>query len=92
MLKSVICILYLIWNFAVFLLMAADKYKARSGRWRIPERTLILCAFLLGAAGEVLGGIVFHHKTRKKKFLLAWPIALIVNACVLLFLRFYCFP
>ena len=41
-------------NAAAFLLMLADKVKARKNRWRIPERTLIGSALLGGSIGALL--------------------------------------
>ena len=51
-------------NVAAFLLMGADKGRARRGVWRVPERSLFLPALLGGALGGVLGMQVFRHKTR----------------------------
>ena len=51
-----------------FVLFGGDKAKAIRGKWRIPESTLLLCAFLLGAPGGLLGMIIFRHKIRKWKF------------------------
>jgi uncharacterized membrane protein YsdA (DUF1294 family) len=36
----------------------------------------------MGAVGSLLGSKVFHHKTRKKKFRIGLPLALIVNIAV----------
>ena len=55
--------------------MGIDKKRARSQAWRIPERTLILTAFLGGGMGALLGMYVFHHKTRHMKFLVLVPVA-----------------
>ncbi len=73
-------IAFLIWNLVTFVLMGADKRRAEKERWRIPERTLLFCAFLLGGLGETLGALVFRHKTRKWKFRLGLPLSLMVNA------------
>ena len=72
-------IAFLIWNLITFVLMGVDKRRAENGKWRIPERTLLLCALLLGAPGAILGALVFRHKTRKWKFRLALPFMLILN-------------
>lgn len=58
-----------------FALMGIDKKRARCQAWRIPERTLILTAFLGGGMGALLGMYVFHHKTRHMKFLILMPVA-----------------
>ena len=66
-------------NAAAFLLMLADKRKARKNRWRIPERTLILTALLGGSIGALLGMYTFRHKTRHLKFTLGIPAILIAQ-------------
>jgi len=64
-------------NALAFVLMLADKQKARRKRWRIPERTLMLTALLGGSVGALLGMYLFRHKTRHLKFTLGVPAILI---------------
>lgn len=59
-----VCLLLAV-NVLSFLLMGADKRRAREGRRRIRERTLLLVAACFGALGGTLGMFFFHHKTRK---------------------------
>ena len=61
-------------NAAAFTLYGLDKSFAVKHKWRIPEATLILVACLGGAPGAGLGMLVFHHKTKKKKFRVTIPI------------------
>lgn len=63
-------------TFAAF---GIDKYKARTGRWRIRERTLFLLALLGGGVGAFLGMKVFHHKTLHKKFVIGIPIIMLTQ-------------
>ena len=63
-------------NAAAFVLMLADKRKARKNRWRIPERTLILSAALGGSIGALLGMYTFRHKTKHPKFYIGIPVIL----------------
>ena len=37
------------WNVAAFCLMGVDKWKAKHGRWRLPEKVLFLSAWPGGA-------------------------------------------
>lgn len=74
-------------NIAAWLMYGLDKWKAKSGAWRIPERTLLLTAFLGGAAGALAGMLLFRHKTRKPKFIVGVSLMLAVH-CVILWLVF----
>jgi uncharacterized membrane protein YsdA (DUF1294 family) len=62
--------------------MGVDKLIAKLDGWRVSEATLLGTAFCMGAVGSLLGSKVFHHKTRKKKFRIGLPLALIVNIAV----------
>ena len=75
---GIICLM----NLIAFILFGVDKYKASHDLWRIPESTLILFAFLGGAIGALAGMKVFHHKTRKIKFRILIPAALVFNIAV----------
>lgn len=78
--ESVICILLSVWlavvNLTGLVLMAADKSRARRGRWRVPEHMLFLTALLGGAAGSWAGMYLFRHKTRHWYFVLGMPLIL----------------
>lgn len=63
-------------NAAGFLLMLADKLKAKKNRWRIRESTLITVAALGGSVGSLLGMYAFRHKTQHLKFTLGIPLIL----------------
>ncbi len=51
-----------------FLMYGMDKFKAVHGYWRTPEARLLAVGFFGGAAGALLGMLVFHHKTRHGVF------------------------
>lgn len=76
-------------NAAGFLLMLADKQKARKKQWRIPEATLIAVAALGGSVGSLLGMYTFRHKTRHPKFYVGIPVLLILQLCAACVLCFY---
>ena len=73
-------------NVAAFLLMGADKGRARRGVWRVPERTLFLPALLGGALGGTLGMKVFRHKTRHWYFRWGFPLLLVLQIGLLAWL------
>lgn len=73
-------------NAAGFLLMLADKLKAKKKKWRIPEATLMTVAAVGGSIGSLAGMYTFRHKTRHPKFTIGIPVILalqIVLATVL---------
>ena len=70
-------------NGMAFLLMGLDKYKSIKGRWRIKESTLLAVAFAMGGIGSLAGSLVFRHKTRKPKFRILLPAAVLLNLAVI---------
>ena len=66
-------------NLLCFLLMGADKSRARRGARRIPEATLLLFAILGGSVGGILGMLLFRHKTRHAAFALGLPLILLAQ-------------
>ena len=73
-------------NAAAFVLMLADKHKAKKNRWRIPERTLIGSAALGGSIGALVGMYTFRHKTKHLKFTLGIPAILIAQIALAVWL------
>ncbi len=74
---------YVVWNIGVFLLYGIDKWKAKTGRWRIPEKTLILCAVFFGAVGAYFGMKKFRHKTKHTKFKILIPLLMLLNLAII---------
>ena len=73
-------LLYLILiNAAAFVLMLADKLKAKRSAWRIPERVLIGSALLGGSVGALAGMYTFRHKTKHIQFTLGIPVILVAQ-------------
>ncbi len=77
-----VCYLLLI-NIFSFVMYGIDKRRAVRGKWRIPEKTLLLTAFGGGSIGALAGMCLFHHKTRKLKFLILVPLALVLHLFIL---------
>lgn len=75
-------------NLLGFLVMYIDKKKAKYGKWRIPEKTLMLIALLGGSVGTIIGMYLFRHKTQKLKFTLGFPTILITE--IILVIYFVC--
>lgn len=70
-------------NLVSFCLMAYDKRCAKSGRRRVPEKTLFLAAACFGGLGGVLGMTLCRHKTKHWYFRLFFPVLLIVQIALL---------
>ena len=69
------CLYYLaLINVITFIVYGIDKLKAKKGRWRIPESTLLLLAIVGGSMGAWCGMRVWHHKTLHKKFRYGIPL------------------
>ena len=69
-------------NVISFSLMAYDKRCARSGKRRVPEKTLFLTAALFGAAGGTAAMWVFRHKTKHWYFAVFFPLMTAIQAAI----------
>lgn len=76
-------------NAAEFTLMLADKEKARRGRWRIPEATLMWVAALGGSIGSLAGMYAVRHKTRHRKFTVGIPLLLLAQLLLAVVVLWY---
>lgn len=73
-------------NLLLFVLMGADKARARRGARRIPEAALFLTAILGGSFGGVCGMYAFRHKTLHRSFRLGFPLILVCQLALAVFL------
>lgn len=73
---EILLVYLLLINAAAFVLMLADKRKAKRGAWRIPEKTLLGMAAIGGSVGAIAGMYVFRHKTKHPKFYIGLPLIL----------------
>ena len=73
-------------NIATFFLYGIDKYKAKKGRWRISEATLLLMAVIGGSIGAWGGMRIWHHKTMHKKFKYGIPLIIIMQIALVVYL------
>ena len=78
----------LVMNCIAFLMYGLDKRKAEKDRWRIPEFTLIVLAVLGGSVGALAGMLVFHHKTKKPKFVIGVPLIFLLQTAALIALMY----
>lgn len=86
MTEHLVLLYLIIVNAAAFLLMLADKLKAKRGAWRIPETTLMGIAAIGGSVGALAGMYLFRHKTKHIKFTLGIPVILIGQIALVIWL------
>ena len=72
-------------NVLTFIVYGVDKWKAKRGRWRMPEATLMGLAALGGSVGAWLAMQLFRHKTQKKKFRYGVPALFVLQVAAVLF-------
>ena len=76
---KIFLVFYIIMNLVTFILYGADKAKAKKGKWRIPEKTLLLFAACFGGLGAFLGMTIFRHKTKHTSFRILVPVCMILQ-------------
>lgn len=78
-------------NALAFVLMLADKRRARKNLWRIRESTLFATAIAGGSIGILTGMYAARHKTRHRSFVMGIPLILAVQTIglVLALMYFY---
>jgi uncharacterized membrane protein YsdA (DUF1294 family) len=70
-------------NVLTFFVYGIDKWRAKQGRWRISEATLLMLAIIGGSIGALLGMRIWHHKTMHKKFKYGLPLILLAQIALL---------
>ena len=73
-------------NAIAFVVYGIDKLKAKKGKWRITESTLLLLAIIYGSIGAWFGIKVWHHKTLHKKFKYGIPLIVIVQIAIAVYI------
>ncbi len=77
--QIILLAIFLQLNLITFIIYGIDKFKAKKSKWRIPESTLLLLAFIGGSIGAWLGLKVWRHKTQHKKFYIGIPLIMIAQ-------------
>ena len=70
-------------NIIAFIVYGIDKLKAKQGKWRITEATLLLLAIIGGSIGAWCGVKVWHHKTLHKKFRYGIPLIIAIQIAMI---------
>ncbi|MBQ6135248.1 MAG: DUF1294 domain-containing protein [Bacilli bacterium] len=66
-------------NILGFVLMGLDKYFSIKDQYRISENTLLSVALIGGSVGSYIGMFFFHHKTKKRRFLIGIPCCILLH-------------
>lgn len=76
-------------NLIAFILMGLDKWRAKRGKWRIPEKNLWFSAIMGGALGSLVGMQLFRHKTKHKVFTIGMPLVIILHITIIIGIYVY---
>jgi uncharacterized membrane protein YsdA (DUF1294 family)/cold shock CspA family protein len=69
---------YLAMSFLTFALYREDKFRAKRGNWRIPEKTLHLCELAGGWLGGFVAQRTLRHKSSKSSYqVVFWGIVIL---------------
>ena len=74
-------------NVLTFFVYGVDKWRAKQGKWRISEATLLMLAVIGGSVGALLGMRIWHHKTMHKKFKYSLPLILLAQIALIYFIN-----
>lgn len=72
-----------------WILYAADKRKAKKGKWRIPEATLLGMGFCGGAIGALLAMNTLRHKTKHWYFWAVNVVGLLLHILIAVWIVLY---
>jgi uncharacterized membrane protein YsdA (DUF1294 family) len=84
MLLPIYSVILVMLSVITYALYAGDKKKAKKGKWRTPEATLLGFSFFGGAIGGTFAMFHLRHKTKHWYFKavnflgLAWQFALLI--------------
>ena len=69
-------------NLTGFIVVAADKYRARKRKWRIPEATIFMIAAAGGSIGVYSAMLIYRHKTRHWYFISGIPLIILIQIVI----------
>ena len=84
-LHQIIIYYLLVINAVAFFVYGIDKLKAKKGKWRISEASLLLLAVIGGSVGAWAGMKAWHHKTMHKKFRYGLPLIALLHLSLVLY-------
>ena len=78
----ILIVFEILMSFITAIFYKIDKSKAKKGKWRTKEKTLLLLPWLLGGIGGFIGIYVIRHKTNHWYFVLNNFIALVIQFAI----------
>lgn len=84
--NEIIAVYIIIVSAICFALMGIDKSRAKHGKWRISEKTLLSVAIIGGACGGLIAMLLFRHKTRHAIFAFGLPLLAALQIFFLIYL------
>lgn len=84
---KILLIYLVVINVLTFLDFGLDKWKAKNGKWRTPESSLLMMAVAGGSIGAWWGMNTFHHKTNHLKFKYGIPLIFILQVLLIGWMR-----
>lgn len=82
--EKYILIYLIVINLITFIVFAIDKICAIKKKWRYKEVSLFGMCFVGGAIGGFLAMHLFHHKTKKKVFVIGVPLIIIIHLVIII--------
>ena len=74
-------------NASAFIVYGWDKFCAKQGWQRIPEKILLLLAVLGGSVGAIAAMFLFRHKTLHLKFRYGVPVIFVLQMAGIIYLH-----
>ncbi len=76
---------YLAMSVTTFTAFALDKRRAKLGKWRISEKTLLVMSLAFGWPGAMLAMKLVRHKTKTRKFVFGVPAIAVIHGIAWMF-------
>ena len=92
--KNIILLCYasylVVLSLMTFIAYASDKNKAKKGKWRVPEKVLLLMSFLGGAYGGYTAMLTLRHKTKGEHWYFTFVniLGLLIHTALLICILF----
>lgn len=84
----IILFYFMVINIISVIVTILDKFKAKHGKWRTPEKTLFILSAIGGAVGMYITMHLIHHKTKKMRFMVGIPLIFFAELLIAILLLF----